>query len=173
MPIQKIKTLTGAYAPNATSAGGDITITSGDGGATSGAAGDVNITAGERFDNAIAGAVTITGGQVDANSELARGGPINITGGPNPNAGQYAAGGIVNIAGGNSNYGGEVNIDGGEGGAALNGKGGDVFVTGGEGASATSSGHAHLRGGIGTATCWWCCSIKRRNRTYRHRTCWR
>lgn len=151
MAIQKITSLTGSYAADATSPGGPITLTAGDGGATSGAGGAINLTAGERFDAGAGAAISLVGGAVDFNSESFFGGAINITGGANAYAGEYASGGSVNITGGAANNAGNVELVGGLGGSNTGAKGGSVNLTAGTSTDGRG-GEIDLRAGAGTGT---------------------
>jgi len=123
--------IVGAPAANATSDGGNITLTGADGG-----------TSGLNY----GGAITLQGGM---SNEVRPGGKINILAGPGDATYGFGYGGVIDIIGGEAPYaGGDVNVTGGLQLVAYSGsRGGDVKLTGGAGPGSSSrGGHVELRG---------------------------
>jgi hypothetical protein len=128
-------------AGTGTANGGDLNVTAGTGGSTSGVGGNINITAGAAGGgNTNGGAVTITSG---ASAGTGTSGTLTV---------QSAAGASFSSGSTNGGIGGVMFIQGGNGGSSTGtgtGNGGnasDIQITAGNGGSATS-GHTNGNGG--------------------------
>jgi len=131
-----------------TAVGGDILLTSGAGGTTSGAGGAIAIVGGGATTEGDGGDVVITGGAAIAIGATQTGGDVILTGGAG-NGSSSVVGGAVILTGGTANAsgapGGSVQLLGGSN--SVSGGGGSVAITAASGTTSGNGGNVTITAG--------------------------